>query len=311
MVDKKLLNKEFQKDWKKHYNLQFFKVHGFSRKQCEKCKRFFWALDADKKLCTDSTCSSFDFIGKSTKNYSYEETWTAIEKYFNKTGHTTVSRYPTASRWRDDLYFTNASIIDFQPYVVSGEVKPPANPLIIGQPCIRFNDIENVGITGQHYTSFIMIGQHAFNSKETGLFYWKDEALEHDFNYLTKVIGVKKEDLTFQEEIWAGGGSFGPSIEYTAHGLELGNCVFMQYKETENGKSEELKTKVIDMGAGLERLAWYSNGTPTSYDITFAKTLKKLVKDSGIKLPDKKLLLEFSRQAGHLDVDSEFFKEDK
>ena len=199
-----------------------------------------------------------------------------FSKIFNKLGYTPIPRYPVAARWREDTDFVQASIYDFQPYVVSGEVKPPANPLIIGQPCIRFNDIENVGITGQHYTSFIMIGQHAFNSKETGLFYWKDEALEHDFNYLTKVIGVKKEDLTFQEEIWAGGGSFGPSIEYTAHGLELGNCVFMQYKELENGKSEELKTKVIDMGAGLERLAWYSNGTPTSYDITFAKTLKKL-----------------------------------
>ena len=28
-----------------------------------------------------------------------------------------------------------------------------------------------------------------------------------------------------------------------------------------------MKEKVIDMGAGLERLAWITQGTPTSYDV--------------------------------------------
>jgi len=309
-IDKKLLKKKFTEEWKKHYDLDFFKEKGFIRKQCIKCKKFFWTLDTERNTCADSSCSNFEFIGKGTFYYSYTDTWKAIEKYFLKHKHTSIERYPTVCRWRDDLYFTNASIIDFQPYVVSGEIEPPANPLIVPQPSIRFGDIENVGVTGQHYSSFIMFGQHAFNNQKTGLFYWKNEALEHDFNYLTKVIGVKKEDIAFQEDVWAGGGTFGPSIEYCAKGLELGNCVFMQFKELENG-FEQLKTKVIDMGAGLERLAWYTNGTPTSYDVTFDEIIQKIIKNAKIEVLDKKTLIEFARIAGSLDIESESLKESK
>ena len=40
--------------------------------------------------------------------------------------------------------------------LVSGEVKPPANPLVIPQLCLRFGDIDNVGLTG-HYVLFSML----------------------------------------------------------------------------------------------------------------------------------------------------------
>ena len=39
----------------------------------------------------------------------------------------------------------------------------PANPLVVPQICLRFSDIENVGVTGRHFTSFTMAGQTAFN----------------------------------------------------------------------------------------------------------------------------------------------------
>ncbi len=302
MADKNLLRKRFSGDWKKHYKTEFLVKKGFTRKKCASCGKFFWALDSERKKCADSGCVGYEFIGKSTKKLDYVSTWEEIEKYFKRTGHGSIKRYPTVCRWRDDLYFTNASIIDFQPYVVNGEVEPPANPLIVPQACIRFGDIGNVGVTGAHYTSFIMFGQHAFNSRKTGNFYWKNEALEHDFNYLTKVIGVKKEDLVFLEDVWAGGGSFGPSLEYLSKGLELGNCVFMQFEELEKGRHRELKTKVIDMGAGLERLAWYTNGTPTSYDITFREVLGKLKKDTGVKV-EQKLFTEYARLAGGMNLD--------
>ncbi len=307
-LDKKKLAKQFQKDWKKHYKVKFLEQSGFKRIKCQSCGKHFWSLDSDRKTCADSSCVGFEFIGQKGKNLGYTETWEKIEKYFTNKGHKSITRYPTVCRWRDDLYFTNASIIDFQPYVVSGEIEPPANPLIVPQPSIRFSDIENVGVTGQHYSSFIMFGQHAFNSKKTGLFYWKDEALEHDFNYLTKVLGVKKEDITFIEDVWMGGGTFGPSIEYAAKGVELGNCVFMQFKDLGKGKFEELPTKVIDMGAGLERLAWYTNGSPTSYEITFGPVVQKMKKNAGIKI-DNKLFTEFSKLSGALDVETHNVKE--
>ncbi len=303
-VSKDELRARFAKEWKKHYRTEFLVEKGFVRKKCEKCGRNFWTLDPNRRVCADSTCVGFDFIGRKGKKLGYVETWREIEKFFVKRKHTSIPRYPVVARWRDDLYFTNASIIDFQPFVVSGEMPPPANPLIVPQASLRFKDIENVGVTGQHYTSFIMFGQHAFNSRKTGLFYWKNEALEYDFEYLTRVIGVKPEEICFQEDVWAGGGTFGPCIEYCANGVELGNCVFMQFKDLGNGKSEELKTKVIDMGAGLERLAWYSNGTPTSYDVTFEKVLRGMYRNAGFSY-DKKLFTEYARLSGSLDVEAE------
>lgn len=310
MVDKKELKKRFTAEWQKHYKIDFLLRKGFMRKQCRKCGNFFWTLDSERTHCADSSCVGYGFIGKGTKFLSYTETWDKIEKYFTKNGHTSIPRYPTVCRWRDDLYFTNASIIDFQPYVVSGEMEPPANPLIVPQASIRFGDIENVGVTGQHYSSFIMFGQHAFNSPKTGLFYWKDQALEHDFNYVTKVLGVKPEEFCFQEEVWAGGGTFGPCIEYCVDGVELGNCVFMQFKELPFGKFEQLKTKVIDMGAGLERLAWFTNGTPTSYDVTFGPVIKKMISNAGLKI-DKKLFLQYAKVSGILDVDTQNVREER
>lgn len=307
MVSKEELRKKFSKEWEKHYKVDFLVEKGFVRKQCKKCKRYFWTLDQERDICADSSCIGFEFIGKKTKGFGYVETWRAIEKYFVKNGHTSIARYPVVARWRDDLYFVNASIIDFQPYVVSGELEPIANPLIVPQACLRFKDLQNVGVTGQHYTAFIMFGQHAFNSEKTGLFYWKNEALMHDFNYLTKVIRVPEEELVFMEDVWSGGGTFGPSMEYLASGVELGNCVFMQFKETASGY-EELKTKVIDMGAGLERLAWYTNGTATSYDVVFKDVLKKALADSGISY-DKKAFLEFAKFGGTLNVEDGMLKE--
>lgn len=297
---KKQVRPMFEKNWQEHYKIKTLTDLGYERKICKKCGRPFWT-NSNREYCADSSCQSREFIGKKTKGYTYEETWKEIEKFFVKNGHESVKRYPVIPRWRNDLYFTNASIIDFQPYVVNGEVKPPADPLIIPQTSIRFGDISNVGVTGTHYTCFVMFGQHGFNTNPNKS-YWKDQALSLDIEYLTKVIGVKQEDLVFFEDVWEGGGYFGPSMEYFANGIELGNCVFMQFQDLGNGKYEQLKKPVIDMGAGFERLAWYTNGTPTSYDITFAELLDYLKKYTGIKF-DTKLLSEFYKFAGELNVD--------
>ena len=298
---KKKVRPMFEKNWEKHYKVKALTDLGFERKICKVCNKPFWTLDKNREVCADSSCVGNNFIGKKTKEYSYTETWNEIEKFFTKKGHKSIPRYPVIPRWRSDLYFTNASIIDFQPYVVNGEVKPPADPLIVPQTSIRFGDISNVGVTGTHYTTFVMFGQHAFNSdpKKT---YWKEQALSLDFEYLTKVIGVKEKDLVFKEDVWEGGGYYGPSMEYFANGVELGNCVFMEFQYLGNGNSKRLKNPVIDMGAGFERLAWYTNGTPTSYDVTFKEVLKYLKKHTGVDFP-KKLLEEFYRNSSSLNTD--------
>ncbi len=301
MVNKNELRERFSKEWEKHYALDVLKERGYQRHKCKKCGKHFWSLD-DRDVCADPQCVGYEFIGNppSNQKLGYVETWEKIKHYFTTHGHTYVEPYPTVARWRDDLYFTIASISDFQPYVVNGELEPPGNPLIVPQPCIRFGDISNVGCTGRHYTNFVMIGQHAFNTDKTGLFYWKNEAIEHDINYVNS-LGVKEEDLVFIEDVWAGAGNFGPCLEYFSRGLELGNCVFMQY-EIKGGVERELKTKVIDMGAGLSRLCWITHGTPTSYELVFEKAIENLKRSTGVEV-DEDLFLNYAKLSGKLNID--------
>lgn len=302
MLTKDSLRAQFAKEWEKHYKTKALEEHGFSRRKCSRCGRAFWSTE-ERELCGDASCTGYTFIGNapSKRKLGYVETWKEIEKYFVKNGHGSIKSYPSVARWRDDLYFTIASINGFQPYVVSGELEAQHNPLIIPQVCIRFSDIANVGVTGRHYSNFVMVGQHAFNTKKTGLFYWKDEALRHDIAYL-KALGVPANELIFQEDVWMGGGNYGPCIEYFAGGLELGNCVFMQYEILPDGNSRELSTKTIDMGAGLSRLCWITHGTPDSYSVVFGKMVPKYRKKFGIKVDDK-VYPEFAKRVGGLDVE--------
>jgi alanyl-tRNA synthetase len=137
---------------------------------------------------------------------------------------------------------------------------------------LRFNDLDNIGLTGRHYSGFIMLGIQVFNYPDKYHFF-KDECVEFNYRWLTETLKIDPDEITFIEDVWAGGGNLGPSIEYFVRGLEVGNMVFMQYKTFHDGSREELDVKVIDVGIGLERIAWLVNGSYTSYTDTFAKAL--------------------------------------
>jgi alanine--tRNA ligase len=191
-----------------------------------------------------------------------------------------------------------ASIYDFQPHCVSGEIDPPANPLVVPQFCLRFNDTDNVGITGRHYTGFVMIGQHAFESPKN---YAPNDYLRHIYAWLVESMKIPKEELQFHEDAWAGGGNMGPSIEFFSGGLEIGNQVYMQYDIT-SGTPRELDIKVLDMGMGQERPAWFTHGTNTSYEAVFPTVVKDLLKRTGIK-PDQELINKFLPYSSILNVE--------
>jgi len=185
---------------------------------------------------------------------------------------TSIERYPVVARWRADVDYVAAGIYCFQPYCVTGELDPPANPLICPQFAVRFNDLDNIGITGRHYSGFIMLGIQVFNSPNNYVFF-KDECVEFNYRWLTEELEIEPDEITFIEDVWAGGGNLGPSIEYFVNGLELGNMVFMQYKTFHDGSREELPIKIIDTGIGLERVPWLINGSATSYMDVFANAL--------------------------------------
>jgi alanine--tRNA ligase len=75
----------------------------------------------------------------------------------------------------------------------------------------------------------------------------------------------------------------------------------MQYEVTPTG-TRELNTKVIDMGAGLSRLAWITSGEPTSYEVVFGPVIEGMKKRSGISV-EKELFLKFAKISGSLNED--------
>ncbi len=305
MKSDKELKKEFKeiasKNPDKYYATAFLKRQGYFRNKCQKCGTYFWSTDKDRKLCGDSSCSGgFSFFEKSAQipKLSYVEVWKEFSAMFKGFGYTPIKRYPVVARWNKTMDFTIASIAAFQPYVVSGEVEPPANPLVIPQFCLRFGDIDNVGITGSHMTGFVMIGQHMFVSPEE----WDQEKVfGHIFLWLTKLLKIPKDEIIFHEDAWAGGGNFGPCMEYFSHGLELGNQVYMMF-ELDNGKPKDLKLKVLDMGMGQERVAWFTQGTNTIYEASFPYVINRLLKATGISY-DRNFMRKFAPYAGMLNID--------
>ena len=117
------------------------------------------------------------------------------------------------------------------------------------------------------------MGIQLFNTPDKYVFF-KDEVIEFNYRWLTETLNIDPDEITFIEDVWAGGGNLGPSVEYFVRGLELGNMVFMQYKTFHDGSREELDIKVIDVGIGLERVAWLVNGSATSYEDTFFQAMK-------------------------------------
>ncbi len=301
-MDKSELQKIFTP---KQYEVELFKEKGHVRKQCEKCSSYFWTLDQDRTTCGDTSCEGgYSFINRKGPNWDFHQTIFELTDFFEKNGHTPIEAYPTVARWRDDLEFTIASIADFQPWVTNGTLPPPANPLTVAQPCIRFggdfSDVDNVGRTGRHLTSFVMFGQHAFNSDTITDGYWMDRTIDLNFKFLTERMGIEPEEVTYLEGIWAGGGNFGPNLESFAFGTEIVNSVFMQYENTPTGY-KEMDLRVIDVGWGLERVSWFTQGTPTIYEATFGPVLDYLKKETGIKI-DQDLLVNYSKIAGLIDI---------
>ena len=299
-MDKKEILKEFSSDPDRYYKVKLFEEQGFVRKSCSKCGRFFWTLNADRNLCPDDGLDTYSFIGEppTSKRFDYTQSWKQVEEFFVKNNHTSVSRYPVVCRWRDDLYFTIASIVDFQRIMGSKVIfEFPANPLVVPQTCLRFKDLENVGVTGRHFSSFCMIGQHSVPDNNG---YWKDECVDLDYRLLTDQFGIKKDEVVFVEDVWAGGGSFGPSLEYFVRGLELGNAVFTEF-QGDLGQHTTLDQRVIDMGAGLERFAWITMGTPTAYDCCFGPINEKLFNAIGIDSNSEILRRYFTEIAKEID----------
>ncbi|HTT45286.1 MAG TPA: alanine--tRNA ligase [Thermoplasmata archaeon] len=257
------------------YDLPFFHRGGYHRRTCVVCGHAFWTL-GDFDRCQEAPCRDYGFIGRPilARPYDVHGMREAFLTFFEKRGHTRVRRYPTIARWRNDVFFTQASIYDFQPWVTNGTIPPPANPLTISQPSLRFIDLEEVGRSGRHFTLFEMMAHHAFNRPDHEV-YFKERCVELCDELLTGDLGVDAKAITYKEEVWEGGGNVGPSLSVSVAGLELATLVFMMYTR-DGDRLKPMPLQVVDTGYGLERFVWASHGTKDAYEPVFGQQYEEL-----------------------------------
>lgn len=277
-------------------DLQVFHENGYTRRQCRVSGLWFWSSDPNRDTCGDTEEDEYTFIGapiidgfsqrgRELKDAMREQ----FIGFFEEREHTRVEPYPVLARWRDDIHLTIASIADFQPHVTSGAVEPPANPLTISQPCIRLNDIDAVGRSGRHLTTFEMMAHHVFNRPEAGkMYYWMEDCVKYCHDMLCVTFGIDPAEITYVENPWSGGGNAGPAVEVIVGGLELATLVFMNLEEDEDGDVEikgvnysEMPLQIIDTGYGLERFCWAAAGTPTIYEAIYPESVAWLKEQAG------------------------------
>ncbi|ELY64370.1 alanine--tRNA ligase [Natronococcus jeotgali] len=307
------------------YRLEYFEEEGFERKECPSCGAHFWTRDRERETCGEPPCAEYDFIGNPgfDAEYSLEEMRETFLSFFEDHDHERIEPYPVAAnRWRDDVLLTQASIYDFQPLVTSGETPPPANPLTVSQPCIRMQDIDNVGKTGRHTMAFEMMAHHAFNAREDledpdryayqGEVYWKDRTVELCDGFFDS-MGVDLEEVIYIEDPWVGGGNAGPAIEVIYRGVELATLVFMSMEQDPEGEYEmkdgnrysPMDTYIVDTGYGLERWTWVSQGTPTVYEAIYPDMIEFLKDNADLDHTnaESELVHRAAKLAGHMDID--------
>ncbi|SNT13192.1 alanyl-tRNA synthetase [Asanoa hainanensis] len=109
--------------------------------------------------------------------------------YFRGLDHLELPPGPLVPDERD-LLFTNAGMVQFKPCFV-GASRPPHPRLSTAQPCVRTVDIDKIGVTDRHATTFEMLGNFAFAD------YFKREAMAYALRLLTEGYGLERDRLWF------------------------------------------------------------------------------------------------------------------
>ena len=111
--------------------------------------------------------------------------------YFKKNNHKIVESSNLVPNNDPTLMFTNSGMVQFK-NVFTG-LEKEYKTATTSQKCVRaggkHNDLENVGYTPRHHTFFEMLGNFSFGD------YFKEQAIYHAWNLLTKDFGLPKEKL--------------------------------------------------------------------------------------------------------------------
>jgi len=112
--------------------------------------------------------------------------------FFGSRGHTHVPSSSLVPEGDPTLLFVNAGMNQFKDVFTGRESRPYSRAVTV-QKCVRaggkHNDLDNVGFTPRHHTLFEMLGNFSFGD------YFKREAIEWAWSWLTEDLGLPKERL--------------------------------------------------------------------------------------------------------------------
>ncbi|WP_341750532.1 alanine--tRNA ligase [Candidatus Tisiphia endosymbiont of Sialis lutaria] len=121
-----------------------------------------------------------------------EEIRSKFISYFVENNHVHVPASSLIPHNDTSLMFVNSGMVQFK-NVFTGQENRNYQRAVTSQKSLRaggkHNDLENVGYTARHHTFFEMLGNFSFGD------YFKEEAIYHAWNLLTKEFAIAKEKL--------------------------------------------------------------------------------------------------------------------
>lgn len=122
------------------------------------------------------------------EKYGVNELRRKYLEFFESKDHLKMNSFSLVPHNDNSLLLINAGMAPLKPYFTGQEI-PPKKRITTCQKCIRTGDIDNVGKTARHLTFFEMLGNFSFGD------YFKHEAINWSWEFLTKVIGMEEDRL--------------------------------------------------------------------------------------------------------------------